>query len=125
MIEKESEGGWRAGFRIGVTLAFATAALGVSFGAYAALAGWPPVASIVLSTGVFSGSAQFAYVTATAGGGRVLLGLSRPRDEPAVRAHAAAAALSLHGAGCVGRSRDRPWSRSWCRAAGGGTTAGR
>ena len=58
-----------------MTLALPTAALGVSFGAYAALADWPPLAAIVMSTVVFSGSAQFAYVTATADGGSLLLGL--------------------------------------------------
>lgn len=98
MTEVRAEGGWRAGFRTGVTLALATAALGVSFGAYAALAGWPPVASVVMSTVVFSGSAQFAYVTATAGGGSLLLGLGAAalmnlRYVPM----AAAAARSLHG----------------------------
>src|ERR671910_2349379 len=75
MTEPPTEAGWRAGFRTGATLALATGALGVSFGAYAALAGWPPVASVVMSTVVFSGSAQFAYVTATSGGGSLLLGL--------------------------------------------------
>ena len=98
MIQPEPAGGWRAGFRIGVTLALATAALGVSFGAYAALAGWPPVASIVMSTVVFSGSAQFAFVKATADGDGLLLGLSAAalmnlRFVPM----AAAAARSLHG----------------------------
>jgi predicted branched-subunit amino acid permease len=93
-----SLGGWRAGFRIGTTLALATAALGVSFGAYASLAGWPPVASIVMSTVVFSGSAQFAFITATAGGGSLLVGLGAAalmnlRFVPM----AAAAARSLHG----------------------------
>lgn len=98
MTEAAAEGGWRAGFRTGVTLALATGALGVSFGAYAALAGWPPVAAIVMSTVVFSGSAQFAFVTATAGGGSLLLGLGAAalmnlRFVPM----AAAAARSLHG----------------------------
>src|ERR671911_2790721 len=98
MTEPATEGGWRAGFRTGATLALATGALGVSFGAYAALAGWPPVASVVMSTVVFSGSAQFAYVTATAGGGSLLLGLGAAalmnlRFVPM----AAAAARSLHG----------------------------
>ena len=98
VTEKESEGGWRAGFRIGVTLAFATAALGVSFGAYAALAGWPAIASILMSMVVFSGSAQFAYITATADGGSILLGLGAAalmnlRFVPM----AAASARSLHG----------------------------
>jgi predicted branched-subunit amino acid permease len=75
MTDPANEGGWRAGFRTGGTLALATGALGVSFGAYAALADWPPVAAIVMSTVVFSGSAQFAYVTATENGGSLLLGL--------------------------------------------------
>ena len=90
--------GWRAGVRIGATLALAAAALGVSFGAYATLAGWPPVASIVMSAVVLSGSAQFAFVTATAGGGGLLVGLGAAalmnlRFVPM----AAAAARSLHG----------------------------
>lgn len=93
-----TDSGWRAGVRVGATLALATAALGVSFGAYAALAGWPSVASIVMSTVVFSGSAQFAYVTATAGGGSLLVGLGAAalmnlRFVPM----AAAAARSLRG----------------------------
>ena len=79
MTEAATEGGWRAGFRTGMTLALATGALGVSFGAYAALAGWPPLAAIVMSTVVFSGSAQFAYVTATGTGGACCSGWGRPR----------------------------------------------
>jgi predicted branched-subunit amino acid permease len=98
MTEVATEGGWRAGFRTGVTLALPTAALGVSFGAYAALADWPPLAAIVMSTVVFSGSAQFAYVSATADGGSLLLGLGAAalmnlRFVPM----AAAAARSLRG----------------------------
>ena len=98
MTEAATEGGWRAGFRTGMTLALATGALGVSFGAYAALADWPPVAAIVMSTVVFSGSAQFAYVTATENGGSLLLGVGAAalmslRFVPM----AAAAARSLHG----------------------------
>ena len=96
--QAETEGGWRAGFRVGVTLALATAALGISFGAYAALAGWPPLASIVMSAVVFSGSAQFAFVTATEDGGGLLVGLGAAalmnlRFVPM----AAAAARSLRG----------------------------
>jgi predicted branched-subunit amino acid permease len=96
--EAATKGGWRAGFRLGVTLAMPTGALGVSFGAYAALADWPPLAAIVMSTVVFSGSAQFAYVTVTADGGSILLGLGAAalmnlRYVPM----AAAAARSLHG----------------------------
>ena len=98
MTEAAERGGWQDGFRIGVTLALATATLGVSFGAYAALAGWPPIAAILMSTVVFSGSAQFAFVTATAGGGSLLVGLGAAallnlRFVPM----AAAAARSLHG----------------------------
>jgi branched chain amino acid efflux pump len=98
MTETATEGGWRAGFRAGVTLALATGALGVSFGAYAALADWPPLAAIVMSTVVFSGSAQFAYISATVDGGSLLLGLGAAalmnlRFVPM----AAAAARSLHG----------------------------
>jgi predicted branched-subunit amino acid permease len=93
-----SESNWRAGLRIGLTLALATAALGVSFGAYAVLAGWPPVAAIAMSALVMSGSAQFAYISATAGGGSILIGLGAGalmnlRFVPM----AAAAARSLHG----------------------------
>lgn len=93
-----SESNWRAGLRIGSTLALATAALGVSFGAYAVLAGWPPVAAIAMSALVMSGSAQFAYISATAGGGSILIGLGAGalmnlRFVPM----AAAAARSLHG----------------------------
>src|SRR5918997_2760166 len=98
MTGPATEGGWRAGFRTGVTLALATGALGVSFGAYAGVAGWPPVAAIVMSTVVVSGSAQFAYVTATENGGSLLLGLGAAalmnlRFVPM----AAAAARSLRG----------------------------
>ena len=98
MTDPATEGGWRAGFRTGATLALATGALGVSFGAYAALADWPPLAAIVMSTVVFSGSAQFAYVTATENGGSILLGLGAAalmnlRFVPM----AAAAARSLRG----------------------------
>ena len=66
---------WREGLRVGATLALATAALAVSFGAYATLAGWPPLATIAMSALAFSGSAQFAFITATAGGSGLLAGL--------------------------------------------------
>lgn len=98
MNQMKPTGGWRAGFRVGVTLALATGALGISFGAYAALAGWPAVASVVMSTVVFSGSAQFAFVKATADGGGLLVALGAAalmnlRFVPM----AAAAARSLRG----------------------------
>jgi predicted branched-subunit amino acid permease len=89
---------WREGLRTGATLGLATAALAVSFGAYATLAGWPPVATIAMSALAFSGSAQFAFITATAGGSGLAAGLGAAallnlRFVPM----AAAAARSLKG----------------------------
>lgn len=90
--------GWRAGFRVGATLGFATAALGVSFGATATAADWPPAATIVMSAVVLSGSAQFAFLTATSGGAGLATGIAAGalmnlRFAPM----AAASARSLHG----------------------------
>jgi predicted branched-subunit amino acid permease len=90
--------GWRSGFRTGATLAVATAALGISFGAYATVAGWPPAATIIMSAVVLSGSAQFAFVTALSGGAGLAVGISAGalmnlRFVPM----AAASARSLHG----------------------------
>lgn len=90
--------GWGGGLRVGLTLALPTAALGVSFGAYATLAGWPPLASIAMSVIVFSGSAQFAFITAMSGGAGLLTGIGAAtlmnlRFVPM----AAASARSLHG----------------------------
>ncbi|HEY5847607.1 MAG TPA: AzlC family ABC transporter permease [Microlunatus sp.] len=90
--------GWRAGFRVGATLGFATAALGVSFGATATAADWPPAAAIVMSAVVLSGSAQFAFLTATSGGAGLATGIAAGalmnlRFAPM----AAASARSLHG----------------------------
>ena len=89
---------WREGLRTGATLALATAALAVSFGAYATLAGWSPAATIAMSALAFSGAAQFAFVTATAGGSGLVAGLGAAallnlRFVPM----AAAAARSLKG----------------------------
>lgn len=50
-------------------------ALAVTFGAFAVLHGWPAWLAIVMSAVTFSGSAQFALVTAMAGGGGLLSGL--------------------------------------------------
>jgi predicted branched-subunit amino acid permease len=61
--------GWRAGLRIGIGLAAGAFALAVSFGAFAVTHGWPAGLTILMSLVVFSGSAQFALVTAFAGGG--------------------------------------------------------
>jgi 4-azaleucine resistance transporter AzlC len=59
------------GVRVGLGLALASFVLAVTFGALARSAGWGVVAPIVCSLVVFSGSAQFALVTAMSGGGGV------------------------------------------------------
>jgi predicted branched-subunit amino acid permease len=89
---------WRRGFRTGAPLALAVGVLAMSFGAFASLQGWPPWATVLMSTTVFSGSAQFAFVTATSGGAGLLTGLAAAalmnlRFVPM----AAASAPSLHG----------------------------
>ncbi|HEU5486610.1 MAG TPA: AzlC family ABC transporter permease [Microlunatus sp.] len=98
MSARQRSGGWRTGLRVGATLAVPTAALGVSFGATAAIADWPPGATIVMSALVLSGSAQFAFLTALADGtglasGVVAGALMNLRFAPM----AAASARSLHG----------------------------
>jgi predicted branched-subunit amino acid permease len=98
MTTSPESSGWRRGVRIGLTLALATAALGVSFGAYATLAGWPPAATIIMSAVVLSGSAQFAFVTSMSGGAGLITGIGAAtlmnlRFLPM----AAASARSLHG----------------------------
>lgn len=62
----------RAGARVGVGLAAAAFALAVTFGATARQEGWGILLPIVCSIVVFSGSAQFALVTALSGGGALL-----------------------------------------------------
>ena len=92
-----TESGWRAGVRAGIPLGLAAASLGVSFGAYATLAGWPPAASIAMSAVVLSGSAQFAFLTAVGSGGLlVALGAAALMNLRFVPM-AAAAARSLKG----------------------------
>lgn len=66
---------WRDGLAVGVGLAAGSFALAISFGAFAALNGVPPWLAVVMSLVTFSGSAQFAFVTAMAGGGGVLSAL--------------------------------------------------
>ena len=97
-MDSAASGGWRAGIRAGVPLGLAASALAVTFGAYATLAGWPPAATILMSALVFSGSAQFAFITAVSGGAGLITGLGAGalmnlRFVPM----AAAAARSLHG----------------------------
>jgi 4-azaleucine resistance transporter AzlC len=55
--------------RVGAGLAAAGFVLAITFGATAREQGWSAVAAIVASVLVFSGSAQFALLTALAGGG--------------------------------------------------------
>ncbi|WP_448322210.1 AzlC family ABC transporter permease [Streptomyces sp. CO7] len=62
-----------AGLRTGSGLAAASFLLAVSFGAVSASQGWGPVAPVVCSMVVFSGSAQFALL-ATLGSGGGLVG---------------------------------------------------
>jgi 4-azaleucine resistance transporter AzlC len=73
--QSSASASWRAGFRVGGSLGAGTLALAISFGAFAALHGWPTGLVIVMSVLVFSGSAQFALVTSMAGGGGLLTGL--------------------------------------------------
>jgi len=61
--------GYAGGVRVGMGLAFPTFLLAVTFGATARELGWGTVAPVVASVVVFSGSAQFALLTALAGGG--------------------------------------------------------
>lgn len=67
---------WRKGLAVGTGLAAGSFALAISFGAFAALHGVPPWLAVVMSLVTFSGSAQFAFVTAIAGGGGVLSALA-------------------------------------------------
>ncbi|WP_426513932.1 AzlC family ABC transporter permease [Dactylosporangium sp. McL0621] len=59
------------GIRVGVGLAAGAFLLAVGFGAFAVTHGWPAWLAIAMSAVVFSGSAQFALVTALAGGGGI------------------------------------------------------
>ncbi len=60
------------GVRLGSSLGVAAFALALTFGALARSQGWGVVAPVVCSAIVFSGSAQFAVLTALAGGGAAL-----------------------------------------------------
>ena len=98
MTTRHEGAGWRDGMRTGTSLALAAGALAVTFGAFATLQGWPPLATIAMSALVFSGSAQFAFITATTGGGGLATGIGAAalmnlRFVPM----AAAAARSLRG----------------------------
>jgi 4-azaleucine resistance transporter AzlC len=60
------------GLRLGASLGTATFVLAVMFGALARAHGWGLVAPVVSSLILFSGSAQFALLTALAGGGGLI-----------------------------------------------------
>jgi predicted branched-subunit amino acid permease len=75
MTPQHEDAGWRDGMRTGISLALAAGALAVTFGAFATLQGWPPLATIAMSALVFSGSAQFAFITATTGGAGLATGI--------------------------------------------------
>ena len=59
----------RTGLRRSAGLAGSTFVLGVTFGALARAHGWGLGAPVVASLTIFSGSAQFALLSALAGGG--------------------------------------------------------
>src|SRR5437762_7339570 len=59
------------GVRLGGSLGMAAFVLAVTFGALARARGWGVLAPVVCSLVVFSGSAQFAVLTALSGGGLV------------------------------------------------------
>jgi predicted branched-subunit amino acid permease len=59
----------RRGLSAGAGLAAGSFALAISCGAFAVLHGVPPWLAVVMSLVTFSGSAQFAFVTALGGGG--------------------------------------------------------
>src|SRR3954471_10503131 len=61
--------GYAGGARVGLGLAFPTFLLAVTFGATAQGLGWGPVAPVVASIVVFSGSAQSALLPALGAGG--------------------------------------------------------
>lgn len=90
-------GGWRAGFTVGAGLAAGSFLLAVSFGAFAVTHGWPAALAIAMSLLVFSGSAQFALVTALAGGGIVPALLSAALMNLRFVPMAASTARFLHG----------------------------
>ena len=68
--------GFAGGLRVGLGLAFPTFLLALTFGASARELGWGALAPVVASIVVFSGSAQFALLTALAGGGGLATGVA-------------------------------------------------
>ncbi|ALG08526.1 AzlC family ABC transporter permease [Kibdelosporangium phytohabitans] len=66
-----TESGYAAGIRVGLGLGVPTFVMAITFGAMAHALGWGILAPVACSLLVFSGSAQFAMVTALAGGGGI------------------------------------------------------
>jgi len=62
----------RAGIRAGLPFALPVFAIGLSFGVLTQSLQWTPVAPIVMSAVVYSGSAQFASISVLGDGGTVL-----------------------------------------------------
>lgn len=75
-VEASPRQRFRAGFRVGLGIGVPTFLLGVAFGAVSHAAGWGWLAPIVASVVVFSGSAQFAMLTALGGGGGLLTAIT-------------------------------------------------
>ena len=95
---------WRDGLLIGVGLAAGSFAMALTFGATAVHAGLPAFAVVVMSLVTFSGSAQFAFVTALASGGGLVPALG------------SASLINLRfvpiAAACSQALRGGPWRRA-------------
>ncbi len=65
----EARAAFRRGMRDGMPFAVASAVLAISFGVVALEAGFPAVATVVMSMIVYAGSAQFAAVAILSAGG--------------------------------------------------------
>jgi len=96
-MTNSSTAGWRGGLKVGAGLAAGSFALAVSFGAFAVTHGWPAGLTILMSLLVFSGSAQFALVTALTSGGLGPAVASAALMNLRFVPMAAAAANDLHG----------------------------
>jgi predicted branched-subunit amino acid permease len=97
MTNSSSHSSWRAGLKVGAGLATGSFALAISFGAFAATHGWPVALTVLMSLLVFSGSAQFALITALTSGGMLPALASAALMNLRFVPMAAAAASSLHG----------------------------
>lgn len=103
------------GIRTGAGIGVATFVLGVTFGALTQRLGWGPIAPIVCSALVFSGSAQFVLATTLAGGGSVAVAVGAAA---LINARYIPMGISVAGALRGGRARrvveaqavaDAPW----------------